>query len=38
MLLKAAPGAFITMGVVVWVVRSFRPAPEESGGHPEAVC
>jgi Na+-transporting NADH:ubiquinone oxidoreductase subunit D len=36
MLLKAAPGAFISMGVVVWVVRSIWPEPEPTE-HPEAA-
>lgn len=35
MLLRAAPGAFITMGVVVWVVRAIWPLPEQTE-HPEA--
>ena len=35
MLLKAAPGAFITMGVVVWIVRAIWPAAE-TNEHPEA--
>lgn len=36
MLLKAAPGAFITMGVVVWCIRAVWPQPEP-GEHPEAT-
>ncbi len=35
MLISAAPGAFIAMGVVVWVVRSIWPEPEITP-HPEA--
>ncbi len=35
LLFKAAPGAFITMGAVVWIVRAVWPA-EEPGEHPEA--
>jgi Na+-transporting NADH:ubiquinone oxidoreductase subunit D len=30
MLLKAAPGAFLTMGIVVWIVRAIRPDTEAS--------
>ncbi|MBN2449834.1 MAG: NADH:ubiquinone reductase (Na(+)-transporting) subunit D [Lentisphaeria bacterium] len=36
MLLKAAPGAFITMGVVVWVVRAIWPEPQQTE-HPESL-
>ena len=35
MLFKAAPGAFVTMGAVVWIVRAIWPQ-EESSEHPEA--
>ncbi len=34
-LIAAAPGAFLAMGVIVWVVRSIWPEPESSE-HPEA--
>ena len=34
LLVAAAPGAFIAMGVVVWIVRAVRPAMEHE--HPEA--
>lgn len=36
MLLKAAPGAFITMGAVVWVIRAVWPEAEPTE-HPEAL-
>ena len=36
LLLKAAPGAFVSMGIVVWVVRAIWPEPEPTE-HPEAV-
>lgn len=35
MLVSAAPGAFLTMGVVAWIVRAIWPA-ETSPEHPEA--
>jgi Na+-transporting NADH:ubiquinone oxidoreductase subunit D len=35
MMISSAPGAFIAMGVVVWVVRAVWPEPP-SGEHPEA--
>ena len=34
LLISAAPGAFLAMAVVVWIVRSIWPAPE-SAEHPE---
>jgi len=35
MFFKAAPGAFISMGIVVWIMRAGWPE-EEMGEHPEA--
>jgi Na+-transporting NADH:ubiquinone oxidoreductase subunit D len=35
MLVSAAPGAFLAMGVVVWIVKAVRP-DEEPTQHPEA--
>jgi Na+-transporting NADH:ubiquinone oxidoreductase subunit D len=35
LLVRAAPGAFLSMGIVVWVVRYIRPETEGTG-HPEA--
>lgn len=36
MVFKAAPGAFITMGIVVWIVRAIWPEDEPTE-HPEAL-
>lgn len=36
LLAKAAPGAFLAMGVVVWVVRAIWPDAEPTSEHPEA--
>ena len=36
LLISAAPGAFVTLGVLVWVVRSIWPLQEPSE-HPEAL-
>ena len=35
LIVSAAPGAFVTMGIVVWIVRSIWPE-EETTQHPEA--
>jgi len=35
-LIAAAPGAFLAMGIVVWIVRSFWPEVEPTEPHPEA--
>ena len=35
LLAKAAPGAFLAMGVVVWIVRAIWPDAEQTSEHPE---
>lgn len=36
-LIAAAPGAFLAMGIVVWVVRSVWPSVDPTEQHPEAA-
>jgi len=36
LMLSAAPGAFVTLGVLVWVVRAIWPQ-KEATEHPESL-
>ncbi len=36
-LIAAAPGAFLAMGIVVWIVRSIWPSVDPTEQHPEAA-